>query len=108
MVSPFINDKSIYTVFLRKGEEGDDFTYSELTARKNKAGQAISQEEADRVKLAALGIIYENGKKAGFSKFKEKYVQYQDATLDVEKIQKQALESAEKTIFKAKIEEPPQ
>jgi len=108
MVSPFINDKSIYTVFLRKGEEVADFTYSELTAGKNKAGQIISQEEADRVKLAALGIIYENGKKAGFSKFKEKYIQYQDATLNVEKLQKQALESAEKTIFKAKIEQPPQ
>jgi hypothetical protein len=108
MVSPFINDKSIYTVFLRKGEEVADFTYSELTAGKNKAGQIISQEEADRVKLAALDIIYENGKKAGFSKFKEKYIQYQDATLNVEKLQKQALESAEKTIFKAKIEQPPQ
>ena len=108
MVSPFINDKSIYTKFLRKGEEVAYFTYSELTAGKNKAGQTISQEEADRVKLAALDIIYENGKKAGFSKFKEKYVQYQDATLNVEKLQKQALESAEKTIFKAKIEQPPQ
>ena len=50
----------------------------------------------------------ENGKKAGFSKFKEKYKQYQDAELNVEKIQKQALESAEKTIFKAKIEEEPE
>jgi hypothetical protein len=108
MVSPFINDKSIYTVFLNKGEEVADFTYSELTAGKNKAGQIISQEEADRVKLAALSIIYENGKKAGFSKFKEKYIQYQDATLNVEKLQKQALESAEKTIFKAKIEQPSQ
>ena len=112
LVSPFINDKSIYTVFLRKSATSSPtsspFTYSELTAGKNKAGQTISQEEADRVKLAALDIIYENGKKAGFSKFKEKYIQYQDATLNVEKLQKQALESAEKTIFKAKIEQPPQ
>ena len=108
MVSPFINDKSIYTVFLKNGEEVADFTYSDLTKGKNILGQTISQAEADRVKLAALSVIYENGKKAGFSKFKEKYKQYQDAELNVEKIQKQALESAEKTIFKAKIEEEPE
>ena len=108
LVSSFINDKSIYTVFLKNGEEVADFTYSDLTKGKNILGQTISQAEADRVKLAALSVIYENGKKAGFSKFKEKYKQYQDAELNVEKIQKQALESAEKTIFKAKIEEEPE
>ena len=106
MVSPFINDKTTYTVFLKDGKYGE-FTYSELTAGKNKDGLAIDQNEADRAKLAALDVIYQNGKKAGFSKFKEKYVQYQDATLNVEKITKQAYEGAEKTMFKAKIEAEP-
>lgn len=103
MVSPFINDKTTYTVFLKDGKYGE-FTYSELTAGKNKDGLTIDQNEADRAKLAALDVIYQNGKKAGFSKFKEKYVQYQDATMDVQKITKQAYEGAEKTMFKAKIE----
>ena len=106
MISPFLNDKTTYTVLLDNGEYGD-FTYSELTAGKNKDGQTISQEEADKKKLAALDLIYKNGKEAGFAKFKDKYKQYQDASLDVEKIKKQAYEGAEKSMFEAKLQTEP-
>jgi hypothetical protein len=106
MISPFLNDKTTYTVLLDNGEYGD-FTYSELTAGKNKDGQTISQEEADKKKLAALDLIYKNGKEAGFAKFKDKYKQYQDATLDVEKIVKKAYEGAEKSMFEAKLQTEP-
>jgi hypothetical protein len=106
MISPFLNDKSTYMVLLDNGEYGD-FTYSELTGGKNKAGQTISQKEADEKKLAALNIIYKNGKDAGFAKFKDKYKQYQDATLDVEKNKKEAYKEAERDIFEAKLQTQP-
>jgi hypothetical protein len=102
MISPFLNDKSTYRVFLGNGEYGD-FTYSELTAGKNKDGQTFPQEKTDKKKLAALDLIYKNGKEAGFAKFKEKYKQYQDAVLSVEKIKEEAYEGAEKEIFEAKL-----
>lgn len=107
MISPFLNDKSTYSVLLENGEYGD-FTYSELTAGKNKEGQTISQEKADKKKLAALDLIYKNGREAGFAKFKENYKQYQDAALSVEKIKEQAYEGAEKAIFEAKLQKQPE
>ena len=106
MVSPFLNDKSTYRILLGNGKYGD-FSYSELTAGKNKDGQTITPEQADNAKLDALDVIYENGKKAGFAKFKDKYKQYQDASLNIEKIKKEAYRQAGKQIFESKLPSTP-
>lgn len=83
-VAPFVYDQSYRT--LNEFGRATEKRYSEMT---------------DEEKIDALEFFYEQGKKAGFAKFKLDYPQFQDAALDVEKIKKDAIKSARKTYFEA-------
>lgn len=84
LVAPFVYDKSYRT--LDESGRTTEKRYSEMT---------------DEEKVDALEFFYEQGKKAGFAKFKEDYPEFQDAALDVEKIKKEAIKGARKTYFEA-------
>jgi hypothetical protein len=94
MVAPFIYNKSTYP----KIQDGQ---------LKEKTFLDLTNDKDDESKLAALAIIYKNAKEAGFAKFKDKYKQYQDASINIEQIKKEALEGAEKEVFKARFKTEP-
>jgi|694.fasta_scaffold56227_3 hypothetical protein len=94
MVAPFIYNKSTYP----KIQDGQ---------LKEKTFLDLTNDKDDESKLAALAIIYKNAKEAGFAKFKDKYKQYQDASINIEQIKKEALKGAEKEVFKARFKTEP-
>lgn len=80
------------------------FVYDQLYRTLDESGRPTEKrysEMTDEEKVDALEFFYEQGKEAGFNKFKEDYPQFQDAALDVEKIKKEAIKGARKTYFEA-------
>lgn len=58
----------------------------------------------DKEKIDALKVIYDIGKKSGFLKFKEKYKQYQDSELDVNKMVEEIKSGIKKDVLKLSLE----